>query len=160
MRRIGDKLRCCSAVEVHKKNIQSETECPPDVLIAGRYGENGLNNCFIDTGEVPILIVVDEDIPVPGVKSNIHSESDFISLLKSHWVLVVVGVVILFAVFGNSFDTSDSPSNSGNISTDAPGGYNDQGCPRDQWVEGYVRDDGTRVDGYYRNSPHDGCGGG
>ena len=41
-----------------------------------------------------------------------------------------------------------------------PGGYNGAGCPRDQWVNGYFRKDGTYVDGYYRNSPTDGCGGG
>lgn len=41
-----------------------------------------------------------------------------------------------------------------------PGGYNDAGCPRDQWVNGYYRKDGTYVNGYYRNSPTDGCGGG
>ncbi|MEW6474298.1 MAG: PKD domain-containing protein [Actinomycetota bacterium] len=41
-----------------------------------------------------------------------------------------------------------------------PGGFNDSGCPRDQWVNGYYRKDGTYVNGYYRNSPTDGCGGG
>jgi hypothetical protein len=41
-----------------------------------------------------------------------------------------------------------------------PGGYNDVGCPKDQWVNGYYRKDGTYVNGYYRNSPTDGCGGG
>lgn len=41
-----------------------------------------------------------------------------------------------------------------------PGGFNDQGCPRDQYVNGYYRSNGTYVEGYYRNSPHDGCGGG
>lgn len=40
------------------------------------------------------------------------------------------------------------------------GGYNEQGCPKNQYVSGYTRKDGTRVEGYYRNSPSDGCGGG
>lgn len=39
------------------------------------------------------------------------------------------------------------------------GGYNDAGCPRDQWVNGYHRG-GSYVEGYFRNSPTDGCGGG
>lgn len=41
-----------------------------------------------------------------------------------------------------------------------PGGYNSSGCPRDQWTNGYTRSNGTHVDGYYHNSPYDGCGGG
>jgi hypothetical protein len=39
-------------------------------------------------------------------------------------------------------------------------GLNDVGCPKNQWVSGYTRADGTYVAGYYRNSPSDGCGGG
>jgi hypothetical protein len=41
-----------------------------------------------------------------------------------------------------------------------PGGYNEQGCPKGEWVNGYTRKDGTRVQGYWRNSGRDGCGGG
>jgi hypothetical protein len=40
------------------------------------------------------------------------------------------------------------------------GDLNDVGCPKNQWVSGYYRADGTYVDGYFRNSPSDGCGGG
>jgi hypothetical protein len=39
----------------------------------------------------------------------------------------------------------------------ALGGYNDKGCPKDQYVNGYYRKNGTYVEGYYRNSPTDGC---
>jgi hypothetical protein len=39
----------------------------------------------------------------------------------------------------------------------APGGYNDAGCPKNQWVSGYFRSDGTYVGGYWRNSPNDSC---
>ena len=35
--------------------------------------------------------------------------------------------------------------------------YNDAGCPKNQWVNGYTRSDGTYVNGYYRNSPSDNC---
>jgi hypothetical protein len=37
-------------------------------------------------------------------------------------------------------------------------GYNDEGCPKNQFVSGYTRSDGTRVQGYWRNSSSDGCG--
>ena len=42
-------------------------------------------------------------------------------------------------------------------SSSAPGGYNAAGCPKNQWVNGYVRADGTVVSGYWRNSPTDSC---
>lgn len=45
-------------------------------------------------------------------------------------------------------------------SSSLSGGYNAAGCPRNQYVSGYTRSDGTYVDSYYRNSPNDGCGGG
>ena len=51
-----------------------------------------------------------------------------------------------------SLPTSDGPT------TYPPGGYNDEGCPKDQWVDGYTRRDGTRVRGHWRNSGNDGCG--
>lgn len=35
--------------------------------------------------------------------------------------------------------------------------YNDVGCPKNQYVNGYYRSDGTYVNGYWRNSPHDNC---
>ncbi len=44
--------------------------------------------------------------------------------------------------------------------TNPAGGYNGQGCPKNQYVTGHTRRDGTYVEGYYRNSPSDGCGGG
>jgi hypothetical protein len=43
------------------------------------------------------------------------------------------------------------------ITTAAPGGVNEAGCPKDQWVNGYYRSDGTYVSGYWRNSPTDSC---
>jgi hypothetical protein len=39
----------------------------------------------------------------------------------------------------------------------APGGINSAGCPKNRWVNGYMRSDGTYVQGYWRNSPVDGC---
>jgi hypothetical protein len=36
------------------------------------------------------------------------------------------------------------------------GEFNDAGFPKNQYVRPYVRRDGTRVDGYWRNSPSDG----
>ncbi len=35
--------------------------------------------------------------------------------------------------------------------------YNDVGCPKNQYVSGYTRSNGTYVQGYYRNSPSDDC---
>jgi hypothetical protein len=37
-------------------------------------------------------------------------------------------------------------------------GYNDEGCPQTEWVEGYTKANGTVVDGYWRNPRDDGCG--
>jgi hypothetical protein len=42
-------------------------------------------------------------------------------------------------------------------SSSAPGGYNGAGCPKNQWVSGYFRSDGSYVSGYWRNSPADSC---
>lgn len=36
-------------------------------------------------------------------------------------------------------------------------GYNDVGCPKNQYVSGYYRSNGTYVNSYYRNSPSDDC---
>lgn len=35
--------------------------------------------------------------------------------------------------------------------------YNSVGCPKNQWVNGYYRSNGTYVQGYWRNSPNDDC---
>jgi hypothetical protein len=45
----------------------------------------------------------------------------------------------------------------GSQNSGAPGGYNGAGCPKNQWVNGYYRSDGTYVSGYWRNSPSDSC---
>lgn len=59
-----------------------------------------------------------------------------------------------------TYTTPDLSVPGGGTSTYPPGGYNDQGCPKDQWTNGYTRKDGTYVNGYWHNSPTDGCGGG
>jgi hypothetical protein len=67
---------------------------------------------------------------------------------------------------GDNSYSSDTGSSAGSYTNDysdpspPPGGYNDQGCPRDQWTNGYIRKDGTYVNGYWHNGPNDGCGGG
>lgn len=38
-----------------------------------------------------------------------------------------------------------------------PGDLNRAGCTVNQYVRGYTRSDGTRVSGYWRNSPSDSC---
>jgi hypothetical protein len=38
------------------------------------------------------------------------------------------------------------------------GCINDEGNPKDQWVDDYTRSDGTEVEGYWRNDPCDGLG--
>lgn len=35
--------------------------------------------------------------------------------------------------------------------------FNGAGCIKDQYVSGYMRSNGTYVNGYYRNSPSDNC---
>jgi len=35
--------------------------------------------------------------------------------------------------------------------------YNEQGCPKNQYVRGYVNSNGTYVEPYMRNSPTDNC---
>lgn len=57
-------------------------------------------------------------------------------------------------VYGGSSSISDADYGTPSYET------NDQGCPKNQYVSGYYRSDGTYVHGYSRNSPTDGCGGG
>lgn len=54
------------------------------------------------------------------------------------------------------FDTSNE-DDSEDSSDYAPGGYNSVGCPKNQYVSGYYRSNGTYVSGYWRNSPNDNC---